>query len=384
MSEILETVSREQLYDMVWTTPMKRFMATYGLDGSVVARHCKMLDIPLPPPGHWTGRPGHECQRPPLPKLDMVDVIRLPRLAEADIGAVRGKTPKLDLTTDLAAAHRVVLALHKSLRRARKDDYGRLHVGGEGCSTLAVTHDTSERALLLLDTFIKAVANRGYDVRLRNVTGEDACGRKLVAIKDAHEVELGVHEVLERRPHKLTRQEKDNAREPGSKKPPPFDHFASGRLQVVLVSINGTRRTVSDTGTQSLDDCLGLAVVRIDAIADHERRLRVQSAQWDCERQEREQRRTDERDRVAYREHLETDLKDKINRWRQAEELRAFLAAVEAAVPGPQRDETFTKWVRWASDKARTLDPVSAGRGIALPLTRGAADLCGEPRATSV
>jgi len=44
-------VSREELYALVWKTPMSRLSADFGLSGNGLAKICARLDVPVPPRG---------------------------------------------------------------------------------------------------------------------------------------------------------------------------------------------------------------------------------------------------------------------------------------------------------------------------------------------
>jgi hypothetical protein len=47
------TLSREELYALVWATPMSRLAVQYGLSGNGLAKICRRLDVPYPPRGYW-------------------------------------------------------------------------------------------------------------------------------------------------------------------------------------------------------------------------------------------------------------------------------------------------------------------------------------------
>ena len=46
-------VTREALYEEVWTEPMTAVAARYGVSGSFLARVCARLNVPRPPRGYW-------------------------------------------------------------------------------------------------------------------------------------------------------------------------------------------------------------------------------------------------------------------------------------------------------------------------------------------
>lgn len=61
--------SREELYALVWGTPMIRAAAKYELSGNGLAKICRKLDVPYPPRGWWAKKAaGKPLRRTPLPK----------------------------------------------------------------------------------------------------------------------------------------------------------------------------------------------------------------------------------------------------------------------------------------------------------------------------
>jgi hypothetical protein len=44
-------LSRDELYSQIWTTPMIRLAAQYGITGTGLAKMCARLNVPCPPRG---------------------------------------------------------------------------------------------------------------------------------------------------------------------------------------------------------------------------------------------------------------------------------------------------------------------------------------------
>jgi AcrR family transcriptional regulator len=63
------SLSREDLYERVWSRPLVRLAAEFGLSGNGLAKICDRLLIPHPPRGYWSKASGHSAPRPPLPPL---------------------------------------------------------------------------------------------------------------------------------------------------------------------------------------------------------------------------------------------------------------------------------------------------------------------------
>jgi hypothetical protein len=59
-------LSRQQLYDRVWSTPMTSLAAEFGVDNGYLTRVCKRETIPHPPQGFWAKKTaGVEIAQPP-------------------------------------------------------------------------------------------------------------------------------------------------------------------------------------------------------------------------------------------------------------------------------------------------------------------------------
>ncbi|RWX18279.1 hypothetical protein EHI42_08675 [Rhizobium hidalgonense] len=62
-------ISRETLYELVWTTPVKALASQHGISDVAFAKTCKQHNIPLPPRGHWAKlEAGKKVYRQPLPE----------------------------------------------------------------------------------------------------------------------------------------------------------------------------------------------------------------------------------------------------------------------------------------------------------------------------
>jgi hypothetical protein len=62
-------VSREALYEMVWSEPMRRVAARFGVSSSYMARVCTLLNVPRPERGYWAKLAvGKAPKKPPLPE----------------------------------------------------------------------------------------------------------------------------------------------------------------------------------------------------------------------------------------------------------------------------------------------------------------------------
>jgi len=63
-------LSREQLYDLVWSEPLLTLAKRFGLSDNGLRKRCKAMNVPTPPRGYWQ-QPlqRRRRMRPPLPPL---------------------------------------------------------------------------------------------------------------------------------------------------------------------------------------------------------------------------------------------------------------------------------------------------------------------------
>ena len=70
MSEPTITLTREELYEKVWTTPMQKLAAEFGYSDRGLAKLCGRHQVPVPPRGYWARlQAGQSGKRTPLPSV---------------------------------------------------------------------------------------------------------------------------------------------------------------------------------------------------------------------------------------------------------------------------------------------------------------------------
>lgn len=61
-------LTRQQLYDLVWTRSLNALAAEFGISGNALAKICDRLLVPHPPRGYWSGAARTRmAPKPPLP-----------------------------------------------------------------------------------------------------------------------------------------------------------------------------------------------------------------------------------------------------------------------------------------------------------------------------
>lgn len=53
MSLTTKSITREELYELVWDKPTCQVSKGYGVSDSAVAKWCIKMEVPKPPRGYW-------------------------------------------------------------------------------------------------------------------------------------------------------------------------------------------------------------------------------------------------------------------------------------------------------------------------------------------
>jgi hypothetical protein len=367
------TVTRAELYQLVWTTPMSHLASEFGVSDVALAKTCKRWDIPRPGRGYWAQlEAGLKPEQPPLSESPPPNGTVLSRSPNPLPPRPRLVAPDVPLPKKLSKTTDAVRDLGKKLVAATRDEYDRLVVGAPEAPALAVTVATHRRALALLEGLSRVLLTRGHAIELVE-SGERFA--LVVTVEGQHRVPISVLECLDQKNHVLTAAEQEQVAHGSKYGIPKYDSFAGGRLQLRLGTDARARRSWSDSSTRKVERTLGSVVLALEGelAARRQQALEAEERQRRAaeEERQREEERRREREREAllkHREALAKDLRAKATAWAEAQDVRAFVRAVADAVPPEARDATLGAWLAWADEHARSLDPLSQPNTLAKPL----------------
>lgn len=124
-------VTREELYDLVWSKPMIKVAEQFGVSGSYMARVCSVLRVPRPERGYWAKLAvGKAMTKPPLPEArpgDQIDwskdgELRSPPPKPRPIVARRVRIPRL--TKPMTGMHILIQGAKAHFENSRRIDEG--------------------------------------------------------------------------------------------------------------------------------------------------------------------------------------------------------------------------------------------------------------------
>ena len=100
------TLTRKELYDLVWTEPLSRLAKKYKISDNGLRKICKRMNIPIPAMGHWQKiQYGKKVTITKLPvKFDGKDEITLNEKREGDI----------DVDSPIAQQRRLIQTIENS------------------------------------------------------------------------------------------------------------------------------------------------------------------------------------------------------------------------------------------------------------------------------
>ena len=354
-------LTREALYREVWSEPIVHVASRLGLSGRGLGKLCARHEIPVPPRGWWAKKQhGHRVRQTPLPEISAKEqIVFEPRETvdkpEDPPEIAREKTAewRIEVPEDLAIAHplvkRAAAAIRKALTRHTKngvvrwqDRYqAKLVKPGAGHLDIAVSKASLPRASRIMQALLAAFDRRGFAIRVteKNETFVTVLG-------EAFQI------ALVERLKQVTVKHTYGTR---------VDLEPSGRLMLRIGS-SYHNAGVSDSPSRRIEDSLNRFVVNLVRRALEAKRARALHA----ERQERWVIQ-DEKNRLAQQQRDSETLRRRrlrtaAVRWARHQRNVEFVNAVERRLRdgsvSPDERENAERWLSWASERLKAVDPI--------------------------
>lgn len=326
MSQTRIRLTRIELYEKVWATPMRTLAKEFGMSDVGLAKVCRRHNIPVPPVGYWRRKEmGYKVKRPPLPPAkdgrEHLDIYIRERLRPELEELARQSAPKIAIAPDIS--HPLVLRSEKLLNRGKLNQRGLVISRNGVLAHIFVSREQLARALKVLNALLLALEERQQPASWP----KEETGLLAVSI-DGEAVRFSLSEVLDSVPHALTPQE---AQHPWSA--PRHDYKLTGRLQFQIANLppymGPIRRTWADGKQQRLEDCVGDFMVGLTVAAAAIRKNR-QETEERHRRREEERKREEEEQRIAEEQKRKAELvAELIGNREEAERFRKFMKAIE-------------------------------------------------------
>ena len=263
-------LSRVELYEKVWTIPMRTLAKQFGISDVGLAKLCRRNAIPLPGRGYWA-----RIQHGQQPAKDS-----LPEVADTALGAItinpseprhRGpldpadfeKPPTIQVGVDGPPAHPVAARIERSISKKSTDDRGLLLTLQGRVVPVKVCAETFHRTVRLLDALFTALEEsqcalewpKPYD-------------KPLTIIFEKEKIRLMITETVKRTDHKPTQEELLRQKKETWWRPTQWDYKATGELKISIESIEFPfiQRSWSDGKRRRLEQCLGEVFGRANSL----------------------------------------------------------------------------------------------------------------------
>ena len=348
------TLSRKELYDLIWTEPLIKIAARYKISDNGLRKICTRMNIPVPKVGHWQ-KPifGKKIQQPSLPANYSGDnEVILTERTETEKDAAGETSPHkalqyeientlkdyLEVPEKLTKPNKLVIAARESVNNNKWHHLNGIISCLRGELDIRAEKSNIPRALRFMDVLIKLLRARGHDV----------------IVDDS-----STYALVKNQKFDISLREKTK-RVPGPDSLSSSDYLPTGILVLKIDRIFHTKEW-SD-GKNKLEDQFSSILAKLEIDSDE---LNAEQLIRNKEREEREKQellrkefqKRQEKELLAF-----TEIIQKAARWHKAVNLRNYIDAVEQkALAANMVSDELTSWLEWARKKADWYDPFIEG-----------------------
>jgi len=379
---------RQQLYEQVWTEPLRALAKRYGVSDVALGEVCRKLRVPRPGQGAWERvRAGRKLQRRPLPPLEPGEPETfegkrfVPEPVDADLQAAleheQSSGAPIHVAEELVRPHPLVARAGKALHNS-KPLHGLLYGGSEPCLDIVVSKAQLPRALRIMDALVTALEARGFTIEVISNPPPSLYERSMKRVEPHRafrtEVKLGGIAVpIGLREESEWISKGDGKRYTAGNWMSGYSANAITRVGTGVLELQASYRHTGygrsnwrDGRRKPLEGLLHSFVVGLIKIVHElrleraaEKRRQEEEAERKRLKEEELKRQAEEADRVKF---LEGQLRDR----RGAREIREYVAEIQALLDdaglGHIEHSELAEHLRWAAAHADELDPVSRAR----------------------
>jgi hypothetical protein len=359
----LSELTRQELYDLVWSTPGSKLSEEFSVSDVAIAKRCKRLGLPRPSRGYWAKLgTGKKLRKPPLPPT-------ADELFVQAAGKPVGKS--MQLPQGLQQLHPLAADLMRAIGAAKADSQKRVNIRQSTLPNVTVSKALAERVAQAFHAIVTEAESRGIPFRKGQSSYDGGFFRK-----GNDRLYLEFEEELVERPasHKKSRGAYSWNWQSDSRVP-------LGKLTVSLNADRYTSRSAKQwaEGAQlSLEQILAKVVQEICRhFVDAQKRRAQEAVEREKQRVEWEERQKKWQEEEAVRQkekrerkhaeaietvmrHRKDDLLKAAEWWRLHQLAHQFIAECESRWRAEQADDLKPEqeeWLDWARKTANSLSP---------------------------
>jgi hypothetical protein len=371
-------LNRNELYELVWKTPLIKLSKDYNLSDVGLSKICKRHQIPTPPAGYWAKiANGHAQTKTPLPETSdkTIEVIEIFKKnidinnsvnekysnVFKEFGTVQNTANPFESIKSLNDLHPIVKNTFQQLKSEKPDDYSRLVSYGENTVDVRVSKTQLERAMRFIHALFKFIERQGFSIISKKENNDK---RTYVVI---HGVEIQI-----RLTEKVDRQLIDQSKiKPGTYYwGPKYTYQPTGQLflRIENIYVDYIRKEWRDGQNEKIEDKIVEIVEGILYAAIKDRIKHLEWKEEEDRRAEQEKIRKEREAALQRERHKREKLFSEAQNWNTSQNLRQYIdAAVKhhETAHGPiERDSEFDQWLQWAIKQANELDPLTKSSNL--------------------
>ncbi|MES2063603.1 MAG: hypothetical protein V4456_16870 [Bacteroidota bacterium] len=332
------TLTREEIYQLVWTMPMTAIAKIYQISDVGFRKICVRMKIPIPTSGYWSKvQAGHRLSRPSLPPAPKGNnaaslkerlpstPVSIPSELQSLIKKVALEKLPFKVPDRLTNPDPLTLVVKEQLKKLTDPNFPGMVVTGKDQLNIRVSPANTGRALRFMDTLVKCVRARGLDF----ITEGNHNYIQIDGIKLA-----------------LAFREKTTRVKANTKSYLSYKWEPNGK---VVFRLEGRQRAEwGDLKKRLLEDQLPQILAKLILVARKENEYlanaRLWQQNWELERKVKAEREARQRTELqAFR-----DLIKKSQRWQKCEMVRSYVTASKSS----DKD-----WLAWVNAKLNWYDP---------------------------
>ncbi|MEQ1802611.1 MAG: hypothetical protein ABL989_11865 [Gammaproteobacteria bacterium] len=385
------TLSREDLYELVWSKPMVELAQDLGLSDVALAKRCRKLGVPVPGRGYWARvASGQEPHRPKLPKRDVPtydSALVFAPIEESPPPDVEDPAPEADavrtqidgiaitIAPGLEAASPPVQRLAHRLKVIPAKDIAWAHrADRQGpIPQIAVSEAQADRALRIVDAVLRGAEVLGWPFEAvkpkdtghhrRSVEPPEPLPPGAITV-DGEPFAIRIDEPQRRRAHVPTADEVRRKQREAWVHIPAWDFDWSGNLHLQIHEPDSRygQRTFKDGKRRRLEDQVRDVLHGLHDMALHAKARRKEHEQRERGRREEERLAWERSERRDAELKLINELERQAGAWFRARLLHRYVRAARRALGQThieaQRGDEPVDFFAWAEGYVNQLDPL--------------------------
>ena len=345
------TISRQDLYDLVWSKPVVKIAKDFGISDVAVAKICKKMNIPKPGLGYWAKKQhGKRVRQISLPTLQHgqpesytikgsmdANLNLTSPLIEKQKAFESTDSNKITVKKTLRNPHQLV---QQTLQRRKVRESASYHewINLPPGLDMPVSEDSFRRAIRIMDALIKALEQRSYAITAKS--GHD--GYTSVSI-DGEEIIFDIFETSKNvanpkwKPGSYDRQ---------------FNLEPTGRLSLRTKNYFEGQKVISDGKVQRIENKLNDFIILLVKVSEWEKIRHQERIEWEREYQEKAQREREIQLEKEREQQMVKELFDNADTWNKCKLAREYIASIVKYSNGDAVDS----WVEWANRKVDQIE----------------------------